>query len=53
MLIDLIKFTALYDQFLKIDFTGNVRGIRPPLANARQVRAATGKGAPAELVLAP
>ena len=46
MPIDLTKFIRLYDQFLKIDFTGNVRGIRPPLASAKQVRAATGKGAP-------
>src|SRR5579859_690760 len=46
MAIDLQKFTELYDHFLKIDFTGTVRGIRPALATARQVRAATAKGAP-------
>jgi hypothetical protein len=46
MPIDPRKFTGLYDQFLKIDFTGNVRGIRPPLANAGNVRAATARGAP-------
>jgi hypothetical protein len=40
------KFTALYDQFLQIDFTGTERHLRPPLANAKDVRAATAKGAP-------
>ena len=46
MPFDLGKFTALYDQFLQIDFTGTERRLRPPLANARDVRAATAKGAP-------
>src|SRR5258708_5085474 len=46
MKIELPHFTALYRQFLDIDFTGNVPGIRPKLANARDVQAATAKGAP-------
>ena len=46
MKIELPQFTALYDQFLKIDFTGDEPGIRPKLANARDVQAATAKGAP-------
>jgi len=46
MKIELPQFTALYDQFLKIDFTGDEPGIRPRLANARDVQAATAKGAP-------
>ena len=46
MPIDINKFTELYDRFLKIDFTGEDSGIRPPLKNARDVRAATAKGAP-------
>ena len=46
MAIDLTKFTELYDQFLKIDFTGNVRGILPRLKNEKDVRAATAKGVP-------
>jgi hypothetical protein len=46
MPFDARKFTALYDQFLQIDFTGTERRLRPPLANARDVRAATAKGAP-------
>lgn len=46
MKIELPKFTALYDQFLKIDFTGDEPGIRPKLANAKDVQAATAKGAP-------
>ena len=40
------KFTALYDQLLQIDFTGTERRLRPPLASAKDVRAATAKGAP-------
>jgi hypothetical protein len=46
MPFDLKKFTALYDQFLQIDFTGTERRLRPPLASATDVRAATAKGAP-------
>ena len=46
MKIELPKFTALYDQFFKIDFTGNEPGIRPKLANARDVQVATARGAP-------
>ena len=46
MKIELPKFTALYDQFFRIDFTGNEPGIRPKLANAGDVQAATAKGAP-------
>ena len=46
MPIDISKFTELYERFLKIDFTGKVLGIRPPLKNAGDVRAATAKGAP-------
>src|SRR5215813_437765 len=46
MKIAIAEFTGLYDQFLKIDFTGKVPGIRPKLANARDVKAATAKGAP-------
>src|ERR1700743_1768525 len=46
MPFDLKKFTALYDQLLQIDFTGIERRLRPPLANAKDVRAATAKGAP-------
>ncbi len=46
MPIDINKFTELYERFLKIDFTGKVLGIRPPLKNARDVRAATAKGVP-------
>src|SRR5215470_4937009 len=45
MKIAIAEFTGLYDQFLKIDFTGNVPGIRPKLAKARDVKAATAKGA--------
>jgi len=46
MKIELPKFTALYDQFFRIDFTGNEPGIRPKLANARDVQAATARGTP-------
>ncbi len=46
MKIETPQFTALYDRFLKIDFTGDEPGIRPRLANARDVQAATAKGAP-------
>ena len=46
MKIEISKFTALYDQFLKIDFTADEPGIRPKLANAKDVQAATAKGAP-------
>jgi len=44
--IEISKFTELYERFLKIDFTGKVLGIRPPLKNAGDVRAATAKGVP-------
>jgi len=46
MPINLQEFTELYDQFLKIDFTGTTSGIRPPLKSEKDVRAATAKGAP-------
>ena len=46
MPIDLQKFTELYDQFLKIDFTGTTGGIRPSLKSEKDVRAATARGAP-------
>ena len=46
MKIEISQFTALYDQFLTIDFTGDEPSIRPKLANARDVQAATAKGTP-------
>jgi hypothetical protein len=46
MPIDISRFNELYERFLKIDFTGKVLGVRPPLKNERDVRAATAKGVP-------
>ena len=46
MPINLQDFTGLYDQFLKIDFTGTTPDIRPPLKTEKDVRAVTAKGAP-------
>jgi hypothetical protein len=46
MPIDISRFAELYERFLEIDFTGKVLGIRPPLKNAGDVRAATAKGVP-------
>jgi len=46
MPFDVQKFSELYDQFLKIDFTGTTSGIRPPLKSEKDVRAATARGVP-------
>lgn len=46
MPVDLGKFTQFYDHLFKIDFTGGMPGMRPPLSSLANVRAATSKGAP-------
>ena len=46
MPVDLKNFTQLYHNFCRIDFTGTVSGIRPPLSTAPNIRAAISSGAP-------
>jgi hypothetical protein len=46
MPVDLVKFTQFYDHLFKIDFTGNLPGMRPRLSTEADVLRATGRGAP-------
>src|SRR5882672_356134 len=45
MRVDLPKFNKLYEKLFEVDYTGSVPGIRASPANAKNIRAATSKGA--------